>query len=283
VPLQQSLPYSNKQPMILSGFNGGNEQHIPCRQACRCLIFRRGPVGQTRPQLQSLDARQSPAGLRSKLDKSSPRIVRVGEHDIRNSYGISKPTAKLNSVTRLDKRFILNRNEIVEEDRELYSVTSLRVSNRLDVAGNSPTGSNRYYHISALHALLKPILPEPCLDEIAGRNLQDRKEKARVPNDDRDRSGEFLPKYCRFPKCLPRCATETSFPARVDRTLLPRRTFHGSCRARVRCPRELLDTKYYPTDVTLSRSGHGMLRCEVRNCSTSQVMTGRSALIPGNR
>src|SRR6266436_8246381 len=71
VPLQQSLPYSDKQPMILSNFNGGNEQDIACRKACHCLVSSRQPIAETRTRLHNLDARQSPAGLRSKLDKSS--------------------------------------------------------------------------------------------------------------------------------------------------------------------------------------------------------------------
>src|SRR5262249_60278767 len=62
VPLQQSLPYSDKQPMILSGFNGGNEQDIACRKACLCLLTVREHGAQTRSQLQSLDPRQSPPG-----------------------------------------------------------------------------------------------------------------------------------------------------------------------------------------------------------------------------
>ena len=71
MPLQQSLPYSDKQRMILSNFNGGNEQDIACRKACHCLLTSREPVAETRSHLQSLDARQSPTGLRSKIDKSS--------------------------------------------------------------------------------------------------------------------------------------------------------------------------------------------------------------------
>jgi len=43
--------------------------------------------------------------------------------------------------------------------------------------------------------------------EIASRSLEDGKEKARVAHDDRERPGEFLPKYRRVPKCLPRSDT----------------------------------------------------------------------------
>src|ERR1700726_584542 len=106
-----------------------------------------------------------------------------------------------------DERLIFNRNNVVNQDRELYSVTPLRFSNMLHVVRNSPTSANRDDHIAAAHKPLKPVLPGPCSDGIASCSLEDRKEKSRMPHDHRDRSGEFSPKYCRLPKCLPRSCT----------------------------------------------------------------------------
>ena len=104
----------------------------------------------------------------------------------------------------LDKRFIFDRNEIVNQRSKRYSITSLRFSKILHVVGNSPTGAKRYDHIAWAHELLKPIRPKPSADEIARSNLEDGKEKTRVTHDHWERSGEFLPKYRRLPKCLPR-------------------------------------------------------------------------------
>src|SRR5262249_48075941 len=70
VPLQQPLPHPDKQPMVLSNFNGGDEQDISRRKPCRRPVYGRQPIA--RAQLHDLDARQSPAGLRSQLDESSP-------------------------------------------------------------------------------------------------------------------------------------------------------------------------------------------------------------------
>src|ERR1700738_2922161 len=102
-----------------------------------------------------------------------------------------------------DERLIFNWNDVVNQDRELYSVTPLRFSNMLHVVRNSPTSANRDDHIAAAHKPLKPVLPGPCSDEIASCNLEDRKEKSRMSHDHRDRSGEFSPKFCRLPKCPP--------------------------------------------------------------------------------
>src|SRR5262249_844749 len=193
--------------MILSSFNGGNEQDIACRKACHGLLTGREPVAQTRSQLQSLDVRQSPTGLRSKFDKISSCMLRVGEYDIRKRYGISKPIAKLNGVTWFDIRFMFDRNEIVNQDSELYSVTPLRFSNILRVVRNSPTSPRRYDHIATAYELIKRVCPQPRADEIASRTLGDGKEKPRVPHDHWERSGEIFQKYRRLPKCLPRSDT----------------------------------------------------------------------------
>src|SRR5262249_29232922 len=107
----------------------------------------------------------------------------------------------------LDKRLILDRNEIVDQNRELYSVTPLHLGNMFHVAGNSPAGAERDDHIARAHEPPKPVLLQPCDDEIADCNLEDGKEKSRMPNDHRERAGEFLPEYCRLPECLPRGAT----------------------------------------------------------------------------
>jgi hypothetical protein len=70
MPRQQLLPYSYEQPMILSDFNGRNEQDIASGKAGH-LVTSRQPVAQIRPELQDLDARQSHRGFGSKLNKSS--------------------------------------------------------------------------------------------------------------------------------------------------------------------------------------------------------------------
>src|SRR5258705_8422245 len=124
-----------------------------------------------------------------------------------------------------DKRFMFDRNEIVNQRSKLYSITPLRFGNILHVIGNSPTGPKRYDHIATAHELLKPVRPEQCADEIASRSLEDGKEKARVAHDHGERSGEFSPKYRRLPKCLPRsdtarrvegCGTDFSEVDRVE-------------------------------------------------------------------
>src|SRR3984893_11319916 len=57
-----------------------------------------------------------------------------------------------------DERLIFNRNDVVNQDRELYSVTPLRFSNMLHVVRNSPTSANRDDHVAAAHKPLKPVL-----------------------------------------------------------------------------------------------------------------------------
>src|SRR5262249_44836483 len=104
----------------------------------------------------------------------------------------------------LHKRFIFDRNEIVNQRSKRYSVTSLRFSKILHVVGNSPPGAKGYDHIAGAHELPKPVRPDQSADEIASRNLEDGKEKTRVTHDHWERSGEFLPKYRRLPKCFPR-------------------------------------------------------------------------------
>src|SRR5262245_52221763 len=106
-----------------------------------------------------------------------------------------------------DKRFVLDRNEIVNQRSKLYSITPLRFGNMLHVVGNSPTGPNRYDHIATAHELAKPVRPEQRADDIPSRSLEDGKEKSRVAHDHRERSGEFSPKYRRLPKRLPRSDT----------------------------------------------------------------------------
>src|SRR5271166_1803625 len=98
-------------------------------------------------------------------------------------------------MMRLDERLIFDRNEIVNQDRELYSVTPLRLRNMLHVVRNSPTGAKRDDHVATTHESPKSVLPEPCADEIASRNLENRKEKSRMPHDHSDRPGEFSPEF----------------------------------------------------------------------------------------
>src|SRR5215467_6986307 len=107
----------------------------------------------------------------------------------------------------LDERLILDRNEIVDQNREPYSITPLHLGNMLHVAGNSPAGAKRDDHIARAHEPLKSVLLQPGDDEIADCNLEDGKEKSRMPNDHRERAGEFLPEYRRLPECLPRSGT----------------------------------------------------------------------------
>src|SRR5262249_37198105 len=98
VPLQQPLPYSDNQPMILSSFDSGNEQDIARRKACDCLLTIRESIAETRSHVQGHDARQSPTGLRNKRDECSPCMLCVGEHDVRDRHCTSKLMATLNSV-----------------------------------------------------------------------------------------------------------------------------------------------------------------------------------------
>src|SRR6516162_6305882 len=115
-------------------------------------------------------------------------------------------------MMRLDERLILDGDEIVDENREPYSITPLHLGNMLHVAGNSPAGSKRDDHVARAHEPLKPVLLQPCDDEIADCNLEDGKEKSRMPNDHRERAGEFLPEYCRLPECLPRSGIARRVP-----------------------------------------------------------------------
>jgi hypothetical protein len=51
------------------------------------------------------------------------------------------------------------------------------------------------------------MAPRDChADEIANRRLEYRKEKSRIADDHRQHGGEFVPKSCRSPNCLPRGA-----------------------------------------------------------------------------
>jgi hypothetical protein len=68
-------------------------------------------------------------------------MLRRGEHHIRNGYGLMQPTAKSDGVALFDEAWIFDRNEIVNHDRELYSVASLCRGDMLHVAGNAPGGA----------------------------------------------------------------------------------------------------------------------------------------------
>src|SRR6516164_789970 len=115
-------------------------------------------------------------------------------------------------MMRLDERLILDGDEIVDQNREPYSITPLHLGNMLHVAGNSPTGSKRDDNIARAHKPLKPVLPQPYDDEIADCDFEDGKEKSRMPHDHRERAREFLPEYCRLPECPPRSGTARRVP-----------------------------------------------------------------------
>src|SRR5579864_8142852 len=110
-------------------------------------------------------------------------MLRYREHHIRDGYGSVKPIFELNNVPLLDERFIFDRNEIIDHERELDAVTPLRFGDMLYIVRNSPTGAERDDDIAALHELPETA-PRDChVDEIATRRLENRKEKSRIADD----------------------------------------------------------------------------------------------------
>jgi hypothetical protein len=99
-------------------------------------------------------------------------MLRYGQHHVRNGDGFLKPISELNDVPLFDEGFIVDRNEIVNEDRELDPVAPLRFGNILDLVRNTPAGAERDDDISRLHELVELGSPDSPIDEIANRGLE---------------------------------------------------------------------------------------------------------------
>ena len=80
----------------------------------------------------------------------------------------------------LDKGFIFDRNEIVNERREPDAVSLLRFGNIRQIARGSPRGSERDHDISRLHRPLEITPLRPLADPFASRGPDDRKKKPRM-------------------------------------------------------------------------------------------------------
>src|SRR5277367_2672985 len=118
-------------------------------------------------------------------------MLRRREHHVGHRYGFVKPTAELHDVTRFDERFVLDRNKVVNEDREFYAVTPLRFGHMLHVVRNAPGGAKRDDDIAGLHQPLETIAVEAHADEITCHRLEDREEETRMPDNQRQHAPEL--------------------------------------------------------------------------------------------
>src|SRR5260370_40361874 len=106
-----------------------------------------------------------------------------GQHHIRSGDSFLKPVSKLNHVQLFNKRFIFDRNQIVNQDRELYPVAPLRGGDMLHIAGNSPTGAKCDDDVTGAHELLEAVPLILHTNQIVSRTLEYRKKKSRIPDD----------------------------------------------------------------------------------------------------
>src|SRR6476619_898403 len=102
-------------------------------------------------------------------------MLGYGKHHIRSGDSFLKPVSKLNNVQLFNKRSVFDRNEIVNQDRELYAVAPLRGGDMLHIVGNSPAGAKRDDDITGAHELLEAVPLSLHTKEIVSRSLEYRK------------------------------------------------------------------------------------------------------------
>ena len=177
VPLDEAPPDPDQQPMVLANLDRRDEQHIGLRNARQASALGRRPIAQARAQLYDLDRRHRRSAGRRQGEEGVARMPRYGEHHVGDRHGVPQPVAELNDVPLLDERFVLDRDEIVDQHREPDAMAPLRRRDMLDVVGDRPAGAERHHDVAALHLPLERAAAQPQGEEIAHRRPRSERKK----------------------------------------------------------------------------------------------------------